>query len=118
MTPSTRLRTKRYIKSLSLLEKNSKLPQNKRKKYVRFPQLTNNQKMSAEVFSPIVGEKIPEKLKVNSVFGPFQEKYKSKECVYFGGFRHGLKFGWGKMVLGDQSYIEGVFNGDDLGKWP
>jgi hypothetical protein len=72
--------------------------------------------MSIEVFSPILKEKIPEPLKKNSVFGPFQETYKAKKCIYFGGFKNAIKFGWGKMVIHDGSYIEGVFNDDEIGK--
>lgn len=77
--------------------------------------MTKKQKMSTEVFSPILKEKIPDELKRFSVFGPFEEIYKSKKCVYFGGFKNGFKFGWGKLVIEDGSYIEGVFNGDSIG---
>lgn len=72
--------------------------------------------MSTEVFSPILKEKVPEALKRRSVFGPFEEEYRARRCVYFGGFKHGLKFGWGKLMLEDGSYVEGVFDGDCVGR--
>lgn len=72
--------------------------------------------MSLKVFKPILDLKIPKELKKNSVFGPFKEKYKGQLCTYFGGYRAGKKFGFGKMYMPDGSYVEGVFNHDKLGK--
>lgn len=77
--------------------------------------MTKNQKMSLKVFKPILDLKIPKELKKNSVFGPFEEKYKGQMCIYFGGYREGKKFGFGKLCMPDGSYVEGVFNHDKLG---
>lgn len=77
--------------------------------------MTYNQKMSLTVFESQLQNKIPKRLKELSVLGPFNETYKGKECVYFGGYRNNKKFGYGKMMLHDKSYLEGVFDNDSIG---
>ena len=72
--------------------------------------------MSLKVFSKMLKRKIPEELFKNSIFGPFKEIYKGNNCIYYGGYKKGKRYGFGKMVISDGSYIEGVFNGEQIGK--